>query len=158
MHTTCNRFYGSAWGLRPGCAAAALRCDGSACMQTMPLITVAKFRVEFLWRVAQAGGRAHVQVWVRSHFLKPSFLRATISSQSVSQGISCYTQLRQRLMLRFPPQGSAPDTRNHIADISFALRIAKDAAARMPRGATPRLPGRLAPLRGLCVLGAMPDM
>lgn len=103
----------------------------------MPLVTVAKFRVEFLWRVAEAGGRAHVQVWVRAHFLKPSFLRATIANQSVSQGISCYTQLRQRLVLRFPSQGSAPDERDHVADISFALRIAKDAAARMPRGAPP---------------------
>lgn len=112
-------------------------------MQTMPLITVAKFRVEFLWRVSQAGGRAHVLVWVRTHFLKPSFLRATISNQSVSQGISCYTQLRQRLMLRFPPQGSGPEERDHVSDIAFALRLAKDAAARMPRGVAPRLPRRL---------------
>eukprot|EP00892_Ulva_mutabilis_P003577 jgi/Ulvmu1/1591/UM111_0019.1 len=100
---------------------------------TMPLITVAKFRVEFLWRISQAGGRAHVLVWVRAHFLRPSILRATISSQSVSQGISCYTQLKQRLVLRFPPQGSRPDQRDHASDVAFALRIAKDASARMPR-------------------------
>ena len=117
-------------------------CDTPACvgLQTMPLITVAKFRVEFLWRISQAAGRAHVLVWVRAHFLRNSILKATISSQSVSQGISCYTQLKQRLVLRFPPQGSRPDERDHHSDVAFALRIAKDASARMPRGAALRLP------------------
>ena len=81
-------------------------------------------------------GRTSVTVHMRVRFLKPSLLRATISSQSVSQGISCYTHLKQRLTLRFPPQGAADpeDAPSSAAHVHLALRIAKDAACRMPQG------------------------
>eukprot|EP00892_Ulva_mutabilis_P009752 jgi/Ulvmu1/7149/UM034_0056.1 len=103
--------------------------------QSMPQLTIASFRVDFLWRIAQQPHSTHVLVHMRVRFLRPSLLRATISSQSVSQGISCYTQLKQRLVLRFPPQGAAAEThRPHSgADVGFALRIAKEAACRMPQ-------------------------
>ena len=60
------------------------------------------------------------------------------------QAISCFATLKQRLALRFPNQGTAADAQainnegvHAAADIDFALRIAKDAARRMPRSAPP---------------------
>lgn len=88
-----------------------LHSDGTFSLdvsQCMPQLTIASFRVEHQWRIVPLRQRTHVTVHMRVRFLKPSILRATISSQSVSQGISCYTQLKQRLGLRFPPQGT-PD-------------------------------------------------
>lgn len=105
----------------------------------MPQLTIASFRVEFRWRIAPLARRTHVAAHMRVRFLKPSILRATITSQSVSQGISCYTALRQRLVLRFPPQGAPQEGPSSAADVDFALRIAKEAACRMPQGAAPSL-------------------
>lgn len=60
------------------------------------------------------------------------------------QAISCFATLKQRLGLRFPNQGTAADSLaisneacHAAADICFALRIAKDAARRMPRSTPP---------------------
>ena len=105
------------------------------CVQSMPQLTIASFRVDFLWRIAPLRHRTHVLVYMRVRFLRPSLLRATISSQSISQSISCYTQLKQRLLLRFPPQGAAEEAHHAAADVTFALRIAKEAACRMPQRA-----------------------
>lgn len=103
----------------------------------MPQLTIATFRVEFRWLIAPLSNHTHVTAHMRVRFLKPSILRATITSQSVSQGISCYTTLRQRLVLRFPPQGASQEGPSAAADVGFALRIAQEAACRMPQGAAP---------------------
>lgn len=65
------------------------------------------------------------------------------------QAISCFAALKQRLGLRFPNQGTAADSAavaneagHAAADLDFALRIAKDAARRMPRSMLPPSPPR----------------
>jgi hypothetical protein len=109
-------------------------------MQHMPNLTIASFRMETLWRISQLGSRTSVLVYMRVRFLKYTMLKATITSQSTSQVISCYTALKQRLALRFPNQGTAEDEgtaegpSQAAADVNFALRVAKDAARRMPQG------------------------
>jgi hypothetical protein len=110
-------------------------------VQTVPsLKTIANFEVQFIWILYPYGSDTVLHVHVRVVFHGTAWgIGSIIKNQSVSQSVTSYNALRQRLMDRFPMQHGnsvvAPATINQ--DIHYALALARQAAQRMPAGLFP---------------------
>jgi hypothetical protein len=102
------------------------------------LKSFANFEIQFMWILSTEEAVTVFRVHVRVVFHGTAWgVGSIIKNQSVSQSITSYNALRQRLLDRFPMQHGSNFTaglHSDAQDVCFALAMARQAAQRMPAG------------------------
>jgi hypothetical protein len=104
------------------------------------LKAIASIEVEFTWIMHPRNNDTDINVFVRVVINGGAWgIGSIIRNQSVSQSVTSYNKLRQKLDEYFPRQGHASSEADVSLehDVAYALSLAKAAAQRMPTGTSP---------------------